>query len=86
MDVKENPILNVLDLSTTEDNFSEDLKLESSGLETGDIANVSSGTTEKDACGACPLVLSGIVFSRDANTPIRDINSLGVVCDTTSMS
>ena len=58
MDVKDNPFLNFLDLSTTEDNFSEDLKLESSGLETGDIANVSSGTTEKDVCGACPLVLS----------------------------
>ena len=58
MDVKDNPFLKFLDLSTTEDNFSEDLKLESSGLETGDIANVSAGTTEKDTCGACPLVLS----------------------------
>ena len=28
----------------------------------------------------------GIVFSRDASTPIRDISNLGVVCDAISMS
>ena len=28
----------------------------------------------------------GIVFSRDASTPIRDISNLGVVCDEISMS
>ena len=27
----------------------------------------------------------GIVFSKDASTPIRDMSSLGVVCDQTSM-
>ena len=49
--------LDFLDLSTTEDDFSESLKQESSGLVTGDTASLFLGTTGKGACITDPLVL-----------------------------
>ena len=75
--------LDFLDLSTTEDDFSESLKQESSGLVTGDTASLFLGTTGKGSICNRPI---GIVFSRNASTPIRDISNLGVVCDAISMS
>ena len=50
--------LDFLDLSTTEDDFSESLKQESSGLVTGDTASLFLGTTGKGAYVTNPLVLS----------------------------
>ena len=45
-------------LFTTEDDFSESLKQESSGLVTGDTASLFLGTTGKGAYVTDPLVLS----------------------------
>ena len=58
MDVKDNPFLDFLDLSTTEDAFSEGLKPESSGLVTGDTVSLSLGTIGKGTYATDPLVLS----------------------------
>ena len=57
MDLKDNPFLDFLALSTTEDDFSEGLKQESSGLVTGDTASLFLGTTGKGAYITGPLVL-----------------------------
>ena len=46
---KGQPIFRFFGYSTTEDAFSEDLKQESSGLETGDTASLFSGTIGKGA-------------------------------------
>ena len=55
---KGQPILEFFGSSTTEDAFSEGLKQESSGLETGDPASLFLGTIGKGAYITDPLVFS----------------------------
>ena len=61
MDEKDNPFFRFFISSITEDDFSESLKQESSGLVTGDTASFFFfflGTTGKGAYVTDPLVLS----------------------------
>ena len=58
MDEKDNPFFRFFISSITEDDFSESLKQESSGLVTGDTASLFLGITGKGAYVTDPLVLS----------------------------